>query len=387
MSCGPDHSGRALRRIFKPGFLAKMLRTNAPGMYGWRTLLYGTLLPGPQIARSFPEHLRALAAAGHEIGVHGYDHVYWHDRLNGLGADATTAELRRGLAVFAELTGTPATAFAAPGWQCTANSLAAIDAAGLRYHSCTRGRAPYRPVAGGRVFATPEIPTTWPTLDEVYGRVGTDAPTLNAFYRAQVQPGLNVHTIHAEVEGMSLRPLFEALLDAFAARRVRAPDRRRRRARPSGAAALPGRQRHRRGPRRHRRRAGGAGVKAVLALLLAAATLAIYLYGAHGFALADPDEARYGEIAREMIDSGDWVTPRLNHVKYFEKPPLVYWATALAIVTFRSERARRAPADAAGRPRHAAADGVARPPPVRSADGPARRRRSSPPRRCSRSWR
>jgi peptidoglycan/xylan/chitin deacetylase (PgdA/CDA1 family) len=215
VSCGPDHSGRALRRIFKRGFLAKMLRTNAPGMYGWRTLLYGTLLPGPQIARSFPEHLRALSAAGHEIGVHGYDHVYWHDRLNGLGADATTDELRRGLAVFAQLTGSPAAAFAAPGWQCTANSLAAIDAAGLRYHSCTRGRAPNRPEAGGRVFATPEIPTTWPTLDEVYGRVGPDAATLNAFYRDQLQPGLNVHTIHAEVEGMSLRPLFEALLDAL----------------------------------------------------------------------------------------------------------------------------------------------------------------------------
>ena len=215
VSCGPDHSGRALRRVFKPGFLAKMLRTNAPGMYGWRTLLYGTLLPGPQIARSFPQHLRALTASGHEIGVHGYDHVYWHDRLNGLDADETSAELRRGLAVFAELTGQAATAFAAPGWQCTANSLAAIDAAGLRYHSCTRGRVPYRPRAGGRVFATPEIPTTWPTLDEVYGRVGHDAAALTAYYVAQVRPGLNVHTIHAEVEGMSLLPLFEALLDAL----------------------------------------------------------------------------------------------------------------------------------------------------------------------------
>lgn len=218
VSCGPDHSGRALRRVFKPGFLAKMLRTNAPGMYGWRTLLYGTLLPGPPIARSFPQHLRALADAGHEVGVHGYDHVYWHDRLNGLDAAATAAELRRGLEVFAELTGRPATAFAAPGWQCTAHSLAAIEAAGLRYHSCTRGRAPYRPSAGGRIFATPELPTTWPTLDEVYGRVGTDAAALDAFYLGQVRPGLNVHTIHAEVEGMSLGPLFESLLDALRGR-------------------------------------------------------------------------------------------------------------------------------------------------------------------------
>jgi 4-amino-4-deoxy-L-arabinose transferase-like glycosyltransferase len=90
-------------------------------------------------------------------------------------------------------------------------------------------------------------------------------------------------------------------------------------------------------------------VKAVLALLLTAATLAIYFYGAHGFALADPDEARYGELAREMIASGDFVTPRLNHVKYFEKPPLVYWATALSIRAFGpSELAVRVPTLLAG---------------------------------------
>ena len=121
-------------------------------MYGWRTLLYGTLLPGPQIARSFPEHLRALAAAGHEVGVHGYDHVYWHDRLAGArrrrDRRRAAARARR---CSASSSGTPARAFAAPGWQCTASSLAAIDAAGLRYHSRARAaRAPYRPVAGGR---------------------------------------------------------------------------------------------------------------------------------------------------------------------------------------------------------------------------------------------
>jgi 4-amino-4-deoxy-L-arabinose transferase-like glycosyltransferase len=46
--------------------------------------------------------------------------------------------------------------------------------------------------------------------------------------------------------------------------------------------------------------------------------------------LVDPDEGRYAEIPREMAATGDWVTPRLNGLKYFEKPPLQYWATAVS---------------------------------------------------------
>jgi 4-amino-4-deoxy-L-arabinose transferase-like glycosyltransferase len=50
--------------------------------------------------------------------------------------------------------------------------------------------------------------------------------------------------------------------------------------------------------------------------------------------LIKPDEGRYAEIPREMVVSGDWVTPRLNDLKYFEKPPLQYWATAAAYEVF-----------------------------------------------------
>jgi 4-amino-4-deoxy-L-arabinose transferase-like glycosyltransferase len=50
--------------------------------------------------------------------------------------------------------------------------------------------------------------------------------------------------------------------------------------------------------------------------------------------LVRPDEGRYAEIPREMVASGDWVTPRLNDLKYFEKPALQYWATAAAYTLF-----------------------------------------------------
>ena len=50
--------------------------------------------------------------------------------------------------------------------------------------------------------------------------------------------------------------------------------------------------------------------------------------------LVNPDEGRYAEIPREMVASGDWTTPRLNDIKYFEKPALQYWATAMAYTVF-----------------------------------------------------
>jgi 4-amino-4-deoxy-L-arabinose transferase-like glycosyltransferase len=56
-----------------------------------------------------------------------------------------------------------------------------------------------------------------------------------------------------------------------------------------------------------------------------------------GRPLANPDEGRYSEISREMVASGDWITPRLNGVKYFEKPPLQYWATGISLSVFGNE--------------------------------------------------
>ncbi len=64
-------------------------------------------------------------------------------------------------------------------------------------------------------------------------------------------------------------------------------------------------------------------------LLLTLAFGALYFFRLGSYPLSNPDEGRYAEIPREMIATGDWITPRLNGVNYFEKPPLVYWATAV----------------------------------------------------------
>jgi 4-amino-4-deoxy-L-arabinose transferase-like glycosyltransferase len=68
-------------------------------------------------------------------------------------------------------------------------------------------------------------------------------------------------------------------------------------------------------------------------LLLAA--LVLLYFGLLGtIPLLDPDEGRYAEIPREMLATGDFVTPHLNGVPYLEKPPLYYWGTALGLSLF-----------------------------------------------------
>ena len=71
-----------------------------------------------------------------------------------------------------------------------------------------------------------------------------------------------------------------------------------------------------------------AGVIKVLIFFILASSLYFWGLGSHG--LLDPDEGRYSEIPREMRESGDYITPRLNYIKYFEKPVLHYWITAAA---------------------------------------------------------
>lgn len=215
---GPDRSGRAIVRVFtRRGFLRKMIRSRALSLYGPRTALYGTLLPAPMIGRRLESLIRSVGEAGHEVGVHGWDHVRWHDRLDRMTDSQIRADYGRAHDAFARIFGRRAHASAAPGWHATAGSLAVQESFGLRYASDTRGGTPFFPAAEGRRFRTIQLPTTLPTWDETYN--STDVPNdeaLIAHYRAAIV-GTEIHSIHTEGEGTVLFPLFERQLDAWLA--------------------------------------------------------------------------------------------------------------------------------------------------------------------------
>src|SRR2546423_5263279 len=142
-SVGPDHTGRALRRVFRRGFLSKVSRTSVLEHYGLRTLLYGTVLPGPHIGRSCAEELRAVRADGYEVGLHAYDHVKWQDFVVARDVRWTEREMQSGIDVFFEISGAPPKVHGAAGWQMNDFAFEREARAAFDYASDTRGAHPF----------------------------------------------------------------------------------------------------------------------------------------------------------------------------------------------------------------------------------------------------
>ncbi len=219
-SVGPDHTGRAMRRVFRKGFAQKVARTSVLKHYGLKTLLYGVLLPGPDIGRSAAAVMRGVHDAGFEVGLHTYDHVRWQDYVAEATAAWTRVEFERGLQAFERVFGFQPQSHAAAGWQINSHALKLEQDYGLRYASDTRGGPAFLPVLPQGISSCPQLPTTLPTFDEILGVDGIDESNIaDAMFRlsaaaAAVPPedNLQVFTLHAELEGMLLLDAFESLL-------------------------------------------------------------------------------------------------------------------------------------------------------------------------------
>lgn len=222
-SVGPDNMGRHLRRLLKPKFLVKMLRTDAAGLYGWDILLRGTFGPGPSIAKRSGAAIRSAAGAGHEIGVHAWDHYRWQATADRMTETEARDQLTMAFETLSDLIGRAPDCSAAPGWKCTDAILRAKDAFAFKYNSDCRGNGgAFLPVVDGRRLGTPQLPVGIPTYDELVGREGITRRNYNRRLLDRIVAGdARLLNIHAEVEGGVCAAEFEEFLSMAEAEGIR----------------------------------------------------------------------------------------------------------------------------------------------------------------------
>lgn len=217
-SVGPDNTGRAIRRVFRKGFLQKVGRTSVVSHYGFGTLLNGVLKPGPHIGKKAGHVMRQAAAAGHEVGIHCYDHVRWQDFVAARDFEWTRLEMQKALDAFRDALRMEPQTIGAAGWQINHFVLALEEKMGFRYASDVRGREPFFPLMNGESSNCIQLPTTLPTLDEIIGSDGIDSSNCweTVFEKSREPlPHGHVYTLHAELEGMKLMPVMEKLLEQW----------------------------------------------------------------------------------------------------------------------------------------------------------------------------
>lgn len=213
-SLGPDHTGWALRRIFRPGFLKKVQRTSVVSHYGLKTLLYGVLLPGPHIGKHCKDVLMQVKNAGFETGIHCYDHIYWQDNVMNRDREWTLNQLNKSASEYTRVFGEESKTHGAAGWQMNATGFEWLER--YKYSSDSRGESPFYPITSqGKPSQCLQMPTTLPTMDELLGVDGTDDTNIDQklleLTQNETQWG-HVYTLHAELEGRKLLPAFERFL-------------------------------------------------------------------------------------------------------------------------------------------------------------------------------
>ena len=212
-SVGPDNMGRHLWRLLRPAFLWKMLRTKAASLYGWDILFKGTVGSGPIIGKKLGDIIRMVKDAGHEVGLHAWDHYKWQTYIDSMSKEAIYSSLQEGVNLLTEILGRPPTCSAVPSWKCSDQTLIEKSKFPFVYNSDCRGVNVFNPVVNGSELSQPQIPVTLPTYDEVIGCKGISTKNYNEYILSLLHPErLNVLTIHAEVEGIAFRDLFDAFL-------------------------------------------------------------------------------------------------------------------------------------------------------------------------------
>ncbi len=233
-SLGHDHTGWGLKQIFRPDFFKKVSRTSVVEHYGLKTLMYGVLLPAPDIGKTCGTYMQAVRDAGFECGIHTWDHRVWQDHVRQRNADWTQAQMQRAYDRFIQVLGAAPKTHGAAGWQMNPYAFEQLEKFGIAYSSDGRAMlanngaltdqaaGPHRLQVNGKTLPCIQLPTTLPTLDELLGRSfdGVELTPTNIaahILALTANPRDHVFTLHAELEGQKLAPISEKLFQGWQA--------------------------------------------------------------------------------------------------------------------------------------------------------------------------
>ncbi len=220
LSFGPDNSGKAIYNIFRQkGFLKKMVKTRAPGLYGLRTILSGTLLPARPIATKFPEIVRQIETEGHECGIHAWDHRYWQDHIASMSLQEIERQFQQAQKAYINILEHPAQAVAAPSWKITETVLEAESKLSLTYASDLRDGHPCFLTYDKNKSSPLQIPTTGPCLEELLTMgISREEQWVSEIMGAVSESPWPVIALHAEVEGGPYTGFLKILLKTLKSR-------------------------------------------------------------------------------------------------------------------------------------------------------------------------
>ena len=206
-SFGPDSSGREARS------------TSLKRYYDRTTRLYGRLLPSPNIGRQCAELMRQTNALGFETGLHAWDRVAWEKTVLQAENDWIESEMSKACGAYLEIFAEKAAAHAAAGWRMNRHALRLTQRLGFTYASDCRGSHPFIPVIDGEIVACPQIPTTLPTVDEIFALEPGIAPEQaieRILQQSEATDGKHqVFTLRAELEGIKFIAAFERLVASW----------------------------------------------------------------------------------------------------------------------------------------------------------------------------
>lgn len=205
---GPDRTGRVLRSLPRVPKLK---------CYGPVALLSGTLLPGADIGARCADVMRAVRSEGFETGVYAFDRSDWLRGVEAAGESWTKSAMLRACERHEEIFSSQALTHGAPGWRMNRYAFRYTQRLGFRHCSDTRGTGPFIPVVRGEITACPQLPTTLPTLDELFamGLNPEEAVRRLLELSRHPPPAGHVFTLRAEIEGGPFEPVLRALLQGW----------------------------------------------------------------------------------------------------------------------------------------------------------------------------